>query len=49
MFVANERAVYLKSYLSGSMWPTEELVKEHLQPQIDNAQAIIDACGRRQK
>lgn len=47
MFVANERAGYLKRYLDGSMWKDEETAKEYLQPQIDNAQAIIDACGRR--
>ena len=43
-FVANERARYIKHYLEGKMWPTEELAKQYLQPQIDNAQAIIDAC-----
>ena len=45
-FVAHERATYLKRYLSGDMWLTEEAAKENLQPQIDNAQAIIDACNR---
>lgn len=43
-FVAKERATYLKSYLSGNMWLTEEAAKENIQPQIDNAQAIIDIC-----
>ena len=43
-FVANERARYLKSYLNGDMWLTEEAARENIQPQIDNAQAIIDAC-----
>lgn len=43
-FIANERASYIKSYLSGDMWKTEEDAKKNLQPQIDNAQAIIDAC-----
>ena len=43
-FVAHERARYLKSYLSGDMWLTEEAARANLQPQIDNAQAIIDAC-----
>lgn len=42
--VAMERAIYLKQYLSGDMWPTEEIAKNHVQPQINNAQAIIDAC-----
>ena len=43
-FVARERARYLKSYLDGSMWKDEELAKKYLQPQIENAQAILDAC-----
>lgn len=43
-FIAKERALYLKAYLNGSMWDTEEDAKANLQPQIDNAQAIIDAC-----
>jgi len=43
-FVARERATYLKSYLNGDMWLTEEAARENLQPQIDNAQAIIDVC-----
>lgn len=43
--IANERARYLKSYLSGDLWLTEEAAKENVQPQIDNAQAIIDACN----
>lgn len=44
--VANERATYLKSYLDGSMWKDEKSAKENLQPQIENAQAIIDACSK---
>lgn len=43
-FVANERAGYIKKYLKGEMWQDEEIAKMYLQPQIDNAQAIIDAC-----
>ena len=43
-FVANERATYLKRYLDGSMWKGEEIAKKYLQPQIENAQAIIDVC-----
>ena len=43
-YIAKERATYLKSYLSGDMWLTEEAAKANIQPQIDNAQAIIDAC-----
>ena len=45
-FVANERAGYLKRYLDGSMWKDEKIARENLQPQIENAQAIIDACGK---
>lgn len=43
-FVANERAGYIKKYLEGKMWKDEATAKFYLQPQIDNAQAIIDAC-----
>lgn len=46
-FVANERASYIKKYLEGKMWPDEETAKFYLQPQIDNAQAIINACNRK--
>lgn len=42
--VASERAGYLKSYLNGEMWLTEEAARANLEPQILNAQAIIDAC-----
>lgn len=41
--VANERAEYLKKYLDGSMWKDEELARLYVQPQIENAQTIIDA------
>lgn len=44
-FVAKERAGYIKRYLEGKIWPNEELARRYLQPQIDNAQAILDACG----
>ena len=43
-YVACERANYIKTYLNGDMWATEEAARANLQPQIDNAQAIIDAC-----
>ena len=46
-YIAYERATYLKSYLNGSMWRDEKSAKENLPRQIDNAQAIIDAVGRR--
>lgn len=47
-FVANERATWIKCYLEGKMWADEESARRNLHPQIDNAQAIIDAC-RKQK
>ena len=46
LFVANERAGYLKRYLDGSMWKDERIARENLQPQIENAQAIIDECRK---
>lgn len=46
-YVATERATYIKTYLEGKMWKDEESAKANIQPQIENAQAIIDACGRR--
>ena len=45
--IAQERAFYLKTYLSGDMWLTEEAAKANIQPQINNAQVIIDACNGR--
>lgn len=45
-FVARERATYLEAYLSGKMWKTEEAAKAAVDPQIKNAQAILDACRR---
>lgn len=44
--IAIERATYLKTYLEGKMWKDEESAKKNVQPQIENAQAIIDACKR---
>lgn len=41
--IAIERATYLKIYLEGKMWKDEESAKKNVQPQIENAQAIIDA------
>ena len=42
--IAKERATYLKSYLEGTMWKDAESARRNLQPQIKNAQTIIDAC-----
>ena len=46
-WVACEKATYIKTYLEGNIWKNEEDAKANLQPQIDNAQAIIEACGQR--
>ena len=46
-YIAWERATYLKRYLEGKMWSDEASARANLEPQIENAQAIIDACGRR--
>ena len=43
--ISKERAFYLKAYLSGEMWADEESARRNLQPQINNAQAIIDVCN----
>ena len=45
--ISKERAFYLKTYLEGNMWKDEESARKNLQPQIDNAKAIIDACKRK--
>lgn len=42
--VTKERATYIKTYLEGKMWKDEESARKNLQPQIDNAQTIIDLC-----
>lgn len=42
--VAKERATYIKTYLEGKMWKDEGSARKNLQPQINNAQAIIDVC-----
>lgn len=44
--IAQERATYLEAYLSGKMWKTEEAARIAVEPQIKNAQAILDACKR---
>lgn len=44
-FIANERAGWIKSYLEGNMWKTEEDARKNVKPQINNAQAIINACN----
>lgn len=42
--ISQERAGYLKLYLDGDMWATEADARANLQPQIDNAQKILDVC-----
>ena len=42
--IANERAYYLKTYLEGKMYTTEEAAIKHLPVQIENANAIVCAC-----
>lgn len=44
-YIANERAGWIKSYLEGKTWKTEEDAKRNVKPQIRNAQAIINACN----
>lgn len=43
--IANERVGWIKSYLEGKMRKTEEDAKRNVEPQIRNAQAIINACN----
>lgn len=42
--VSSERALYLKTYLDGNMYTSEEAAIKHVPVQAKNAQAIIDAC-----
>ena len=44
--ISKENAWFIKTYLEGNMWKDEESAKANLQPQIENAQAIIDVCGK---
>ena len=45
--IAKERATYLKTYLEGGMYTTEEAARKAIPVQIENAQAIINACDMR--
>lgn len=40
--LAYERATYIKSYLEGKMFNTEEEARKHIDAQIGHAQTIID-------
>ena len=45
--VAEERATWLKAYLEGRMFTSEEAAREHLPMQVKNAEAILDKCKER--
>lgn len=40
--VAHERATYLKCYLEGKMYDSEEVAKQCVDIQIENAKAILE-------
>lgn len=40
-----ERGVYIRDYLEGKTWKTEEDAKKNVQPQIDNAKMIVSTCN----
>ena len=42
--VAFERATYLKYYLRGELFADTEAAKAHIDKQIENAEAILDAA-----
>lgn len=44
--VAHERATYLKCYLEGNMYDSEETARQCVGIQIENAKAILDSTGR---
>ena len=44
--VARERATYLKCYLEGKMYASEEVARECVGLQIENAKAILDSVER---
>ena len=44
--ICHEKGVYLRDYLEGKMWATEESAKKNVQPQIDNAKTIVETCKR---
>lgn len=45
--VAEERATYLKKYLSGELYTSEEAAKAHLPIQLGHANDILLECRRR--
>lgn len=44
--VAHERGTYLKCYLEGNMYASEEVARECVGLQIENAKAILDSTER---
>lgn len=47
LFLANERAGYLKRYLEGKMYVSEEAAKQYVDIQIEHAETIVNACDRK--
>ena len=44
--IAHERATYLKCYLEGKMYASEEVARECVGLQIENAKAILESTER---
>ena len=44
--VAHERATYLKCYLEGKMYENEEVARQCVGLQIENAKAILDSTEK---
>ena len=44
--IAHERATYLKCYLEGKMYESEEVARECVGLQIENAKAILESTER---
>ena len=47
LYICYEKGIYLRDYLEGKTWATEEDAKKNLQPQIENAKMIVDVCKRK--
>ena len=44
--IARERATYLKCYLEGKMYENEEVARQCVDLQIENAKAILDSTEK---
>ena len=44
--VAHERATYLKGSLEGNMYSNEEVARQYISLQIENAKAILDSTEK---